>query len=194
MGAHALEPIFNPRGVAVFGASERSGALGTTVLANLLEAGYEGTVIPVNPRHDSVQGLACRAELGHPSEPIDLVVIATPAATVPEILRQCGAAGVKGAVILSAGFGGNDPNGSRLRREIVEIAEDHRIRLVGPNCLGLMRPSIGLNATFSHNQALPGHLALVSQSGAMITAVLDWARERGIGFSSIASTGDAADI
>ncbi len=194
MGAHALEPIFNPRGVAVFGASDRPGALGTTVLANLIEAGYEATVIPVNPSHDSVQGLACRAELGHPDQPVDLAVIATPAATVPDILRQCGAADVQGAVILSAGFGENDPNGPRLRREVVEIAEDHRIRLVGPNCLGLMRPSIGLNATFSHNQALPGHLALVSQSGAMVTAVLDWATERGIGFSAIASTGDAADL
>ncbi|MFW5954534.1 MAG: GNAT family N-acetyltransferase [Guyparkeria sp.] len=194
MGAHALEPIFNPRGVAVFGASERPGTLGTTVLANLLEAGYTGTVIPVNPSHEHVQGLACRAELGHPAEPIDLAVIATPAVTVPDILRQCGAAGVQGAVILSAGFGECDPNGPRLRREIVEIAEDHRVRLVGPNCLGLMRPSIGLNATFSHNQARPGHLALVSQSGAMVTAVLDWATERGIGFSAIASTGDAADL
>lgn len=194
MGAHALEPIFNPRGVAVFGASDRYGALGTTVLANLIEAGYGGTVIPVNPRHDAVQGLSCRATLGRPAEPIDLAVIVTPAATVPDILRQCGAAGVQGAVILSAGFGDNDPDGPTLRHEIVEIAENHRIRLVGPNCLGLMRPSIGLNATFSRNQGLPGHLALVSQSGAMITAVLDWATERGIGFSSIASTGDAADI
>jgi len=194
VGAHALEPILNPRGVAVFGASDRPGALGTTVLANLIEAGYEGAIIPVNPSHDSVQGLACRAELVHPAEPVDLAVIATPAATVPDILRQCGATGVQGAVILSAGFGDNAPNGPRLRQEIVEIAEDHRIRLVGPNCLGLMRPSIGLNATFSHNQALPGHLALISQSGAMVTAVLDWATERGIGFSAIASTGDAADI
>ena len=194
MGAHALEPIFNPRGVAVFGASERPGALGTTVLANLVEAGYTGTVIPVNPRHERVQGLPCRAELGHPTEPIDLAVIATPAGTVPDILRQCGAAGVKGAVILSAGFGDNDTQGPRLQHEIVEVAEDHGIRLLGPNCLGLMRPSVGLNATFSLNQARPGRLALVSQSGAMVTAVLDWAHSRDVGFSAIASTGDAADL
>jgi len=194
VGAHALEPIFNPRGVAVFGASDRPGALGTTVLANLIVAGYEGTIIPVNPNHNCVQGLACHAELGHPTEPVDLAVIATPAATVPGILRQCGAAGVRGAVILSAGFGDNGSEASRLKREIVEIAEDQDIRLVGPNCLGLMRPAIGLNATFSHNQALPSHLALVSQSGAMVTAVLDWATDRGIGFSAIASTGDAVDI
>lgn len=194
MSAHALESFFNPRGVAVFGASERPGALGTTVLANLIEAGFEGAIIPVNPRHNSVQGLPCRADLSGLDQPVDLAVIATPAATVPGILRQCGEAGVRGAVILSAGFGEKDANGPQLRRDIIQIAADERIRLMGPNCLGLIRPSIGLNATFSLNQALPGNLALVSQSGAMITAVLDWASNRGIGFSAVASTGDAADL
>ncbi|HSH30161.1 MAG TPA: acetate--CoA ligase family protein, partial [Thiohalobacter sp.] len=194
MSAHALESLFNPRGVAVFGASERPGALGTTVLANLIEAGFKGAVIPVNPRHDSVQGLPCRSDLSGRDQPVDLAVIVTPAATVPGILRQCGEAGVRGAVILSAGFGEKDPGGRRLRQEIIEIAADAGIRLMGPNCLGLIRPSIGLNATFSLNQALPGNLALVSQSGAMITAVLDWASNRGIGFSAVASTGDAADL
>lgn len=194
MSTHALEALFNPRGVAVFGASERPGALGTTVLANLIEAGFEGEIIPVNPRHDSVQGLPCRSDLSGLDQPVDLAVIATPAATVPDILRQCGDAGVRGAVILSAGFGEKDVDGPRLRQEIIEIAKDERMRLMGPNCLGLMRPSIGLNATFSLNQALPGNLALVSQSGAMITAVLDWASNREIGFSAVASTGDAADL
>lgn len=99
MSAHALESFFNPRGVAVFGASERPGALGTTVLANLIEAGFEGAIIPVNPRHNSVQGLPCRADLSGLDQPVDLAVIATPAATVPGILRQCGEAGVRGAVI-----------------------------------------------------------------------------------------------
>ena len=194
MGAHILEPIFNPRGVAVFGASDRAGAVGTMVLANLLEAGFKGVVVPVNPKHDTVQGLPCQPDLRNLDKPVELAVIATPAATVPDILRQCGEAGVKGAVILSAGFGEAGTDGKRLQRECVEIAQGYRIRLLGPNCLGIMRPGIGLNATFSHNQALPGNLALVSQSGALVTAVLDWAQSRGMGFSAIASTGDAADI
>jgi len=194
MGAHVLEPIFNPRGVAVFGASERAGAVGTMVLANLIAAGYKGTIYPVNPKHDQVQGIACHPNLEHLADPVDLALIATPASTVPAILRQCGQAGLRGAVILSAGFGESGTDGKRLQRECLEIAQRYGLRLIGPNCLGIMRPGIGLNATFSHNQALPGNLALVSQSGALVTAVLDWAQSAGIGFSAIASTGDAADL
>jgi len=194
MGAHILEPIFNPGGVAVFGASERAGAVGTMVLGNLVAAGYKGTIYPVNPKHDKVQGLDCYPDLSQLSDPVDLALIATPAPAVPGILRQCGQAGLRGAVILSAGFGEGGTEGKRLQRECLEIAQRYRLRLIGPNCLGIMRPSIGLNATFSHNQALPGNLALVSQSGALVTAVLDWAQARGVGFSAIASTGDAADL
>jgi acetyltransferase len=198
MGKHRLEPMFNPRGVAVFGASERPGAVGTMVLANLIAAGYAGVIIPVNPKYETVQGRPCRPDLTHLDQPVDLGVIATPAESVPGILRQCGLAGVPAAVILSAGFGegGRDanPGGKRLQRECIEIAQQFNIRLLGPNCLGVMRPGIGLNATFSHNQALPGKLALVSQSGALVTAVLDWAQSRGLGFSAIVSTGDAADL
>ncbi len=194
MGTHVLEPLFNPRGVALFGASERPGSVGTTVLANLLEAGYKGAIIPINPKHEEVQGLRCYPDLSRVEHAIDLAVIATPAPSVPGILRQCGEAGVKGAVILSAGFGEAGPEGQRLQRECVEVAQRYRMRLIGPNCLGIMRPALGLNVTFSHNQALPGQLALVSQSGALVTAVLDWAQAHGIGFSAIASTGDAADV
>ncbi|MHB9020393.1 MAG: bifunctional acetate--CoA ligase family protein/GNAT family N-acetyltransferase [Halothiobacillus sp.] len=198
MTGHILEPMFNPRGVAVFGASERLGAVGTMVLANLRAAGFAGAIVPVNPKHATVQGVACVPDLSHLDQPVDLAVIVTPAAAVPGILRQCGLAGLKAAVILSAGFGeGGEEDrstGKRLMRESLEIAQRFGMRLMGPNCLGLMRPGIGLNATFSHNQALPGTLALVSQSGALVTAVLDWAQSRGLGFSAIASTGDAADL
>ncbi|HET20095.1 MAG TPA: CoA-binding protein, partial [Chromatiales bacterium] len=194
MGAHILEQLFNPRGVAVFGASEREGSVGTMVLANLIKAGFKGAITPINPKHKKVQGMHCYPELGKVEQDIDLAIIATPAPTVPGILRQCGEAGLKGAVILSAGFGESGMDGARLQRECVEVAQHYRMRLIGPNCLGIMRPAIGLNATFSHNQALPGQLALVSQSGALVTAVLDWAQARGIGFSAIASTGDAADV
>ncbi|MGC8733265.1 MAG: acetate--CoA ligase family protein, partial [Halothiobacillaceae bacterium] len=194
MGAHILEQLFNPRGVALFGASEREGSVGAMVLANLIKAGFKGAIVPVNPKHKKVQGLHCHPDLSQVEHSIDLAIIATPAPTVPNILRQCGAAGLKGAVILSAGFGEAGVDGQRLQRECVEIAQRFRMRLIGPNCLGIMRPAIGLNATFSHNQALPGQLALVSQSGALVTAVLDWAQARGIGFSAITSTGDAADV
>jgi len=194
MGAHILEKLFNPQGVALFGASEREGAVGTMVLANLIKAGFKGAIVPINPRHETVQGLPCHPGLDHVDPGIDLAIIATPAPTVPGILRQCGEHGLKGAVILSAGFAESGTEGERLQRECVEIAQRYRMRLIGPNCLGIMRPGIGLNATFSHNQALPGQLALVSQSGALVTAVLDWAQARGIGFSAIASTGDAADV
>ncbi|MGK0673317.1 MAG: bifunctional acetate--CoA ligase family protein/GNAT family N-acetyltransferase [Halothiobacillaceae bacterium] len=194
MGAHILERLFNPRGVALFGASERTGSVGATVLANLMEAGFKGVIVPVNPKYEKVQGLPCHADLSRIEHNLDLAIIATPAPTVPNILRQCGEAGLKGAVILSAGFGEAGADGQRLQRECVEVAQRFRMRLIGPNCLGIMRPAVGLNATFSHNQALPGQLALVSQSGALVTAVLDWAQARGIGFSAIASTGDAADV
>ena len=194
MGAHILDKLFNPRGVAVFGASEREGSVGQTVLANLLAAGFERRLIPVNPRHKKVQGLPCVAELAPGEHRADLALIATPARHVPGILRNCGEAGLRGAVILSAGFGEAGREGERLQRECVEIAQRYRMRLIGPNCLGIMRPGIGLNATFSHNQALPGKLGLVSSSGALVTAVLDWAESTGIGFSAVASTGDAADV
>ena len=198
MNAHRLYPMFNPRGVAVFGASERPGAVGTMVLANLIAAGFTGAIVPVNPKHGAVQGVPCVPSLDRVSEPLDLAVVATPASSVPGILRQCGVAGIRAVVILSAGFGeggeADRSSGQRLMRESLEIAEQFGMRLMGPNCLGLMRPPLKLNATFSHNQALPGRLALVSQSGALVTAVLDWAEARGVGFSAIASTGDAADL
>ena len=198
MTTHTLYPMFNPRGVAVFGASERPGAVGTMVLKNLIKAGFSGAIVPVNPKHDSVQGVNCVPNLEQVTEPLDLAVVATPAASVPGILRQCGLAGIRAVVILSAGFGeggeADRSTGKRLMRESLELAQQYGMRLMRPNCLGLMRPPLKLNATFSHNQALPGRLALVSQSGALVTAVLDWAEGRGVGFSAIASTGDAADL
>ncbi|WP_019572084.1 bifunctional acetate--CoA ligase family protein/GNAT family N-acetyltransferase [Thioalkalivibrio sp. ALMg3] len=194
MGTHILDKLFNPRGVAVFGASEREGSVGRTVLANLLAAGFKRTLLPVNPKYTEVQGLRCVPELKPGEHMVDLALISTPARAVPGILRNCGEAGLRGAVILSAGFGEAGREGERLQQECVEIAQRYRMRLIGPNCLGIMRPGIGLNATFSHNQALPGKLGLISSSGALITAVLDWAEPTGIGFSSVASTGDAADV
>ncbi len=194
MGAHILEKLFNPQGVAVFGASEREGSVGAMVLANLIAAGFARPILPVNPKYAEVRGLPCRPDLAQLEHPLDLAIIATPAATVPGILRQCGEAGLKGAVILSAGFAESGAEGMSLQQECLEVAQRHGMRLIGPNGLGIMRPRVGLNATFSHNQALPGTLALVSQSGALVTAVLDWAESHGMGFSAVVSTGDAADV
>ncbi|HEX9626204.1 MAG TPA: bifunctional acetate--CoA ligase family protein/GNAT family N-acetyltransferase [Acidiferrobacterales bacterium] len=194
MGAHYLDRLFAPRSIAVFGASARADAVGTVVFRNLLEAGFRGELHAINPKYESVQGRPCHPDIEHLGHAVDLAVIATPARGVPEIVRRCGEAGVRAAVILSAGFGESGAEGERLEAELLEHAQRLRMRIVGPNCLGIIRPELGLNATFSNNQALTGHMAFVSQSGALCTAVLDWAEQHGIGFSAIVSLGDAADV
>ena len=194
MGAHYLSRLFSPRSIAVIGASERQNSVGMRVFANLIEAGFEGQLYPVNPKHDTVQGKPCHPSVSAIGHPVDLAVIATPAETVPDIIHECGEYGVAAAIILSAGFAESGPKGERLQNNVLESARHHGLRLVGPNCLGIMRPSVGMNATFSKNDALPGNLALVSQSGALCTAILDWAESRQIGFSAVASLGDAADV
>lgn len=192
MGPHYLDRLLSPSSVAVFGASERPESVGARVLFNIIDAGYAGGVYPINPKHKEVRGLRCFPSIEAVREPVELAVIATPAATVPQIIRACGDHGVRAAAVLSAGF--EDKNGERLRREVLDRAQQYGIRILGPNCLGLIRPGLRLNATFSKNHARPGHLALVSQSGALCTAILDWAEGHGVGFSAVVSTGDAADV
>lgn len=192
MGPHYLTKLFNPESVAVFGASERPNSVGGTAFANLISAGFQGKIYPINPKHSHIQGQVCYASLDHISESIDLAVIATPAHTIPAILHSCGNKFIKNVVILSAGF--EDEAGKVAQAELVRIARSYDMHLIGPNCLGIMRPSIGLNATFSKNQAKPGHVAFLSQSGALCTAVLDWAESNDVGFSLMASTGNAADL
>ena len=192
MGPHYLTRLFNPESVAVFGASERPNSVGGTAFANLLSAGFKGKIYPINPKHSEIQSQACYPSLDAIDAPIDLAIVATPAATVLGILHSCGQKGIKHVVILSAGF--EDAQGKTLQNQLAQVAHSYGMRLIGPNCLGIMRPSIGLNATFSKNQAQPGHIALVSQSGALCTAVLDWAESNEVGFSLVASTGDAADL
>jgi len=149
---------------------------------------------PINPKYKQINDTKCYASIDDVGKAIGLVVIATPASTVPKILRQCGEHGVKNAVVISAGFAESGTYGKKLEHELLETAKQYGIHLIGPNCLGIMRPSSNLNATFSKNQARPGKLALVSQSGAICTAVLDWAEARGIGFSTVVSIGEATDI
>ncbi|MDX1610317.1 MAG: bifunctional acetate--CoA ligase family protein/GNAT family N-acetyltransferase [Halofilum sp. (in: g-proteobacteria)] len=194
MGPHYLDRLFAARSIAVIGASERPGSIGQRVFANLLEAGFSGELYPVNLRHDTVQGRPAHARLAAIGRPVDVAVITTPAAGVPALVRECGEQGVRLALVMSAGFGEAGADGRALERAMVEEGRRHGVRIVGPNCLGAMRPRAGLNATFSNNRALPGRLALVSQSGALCTAILDWALSRQIGFSAVVSLGDAADV
>jgi len=186
--------IFEPESIAVIGASERPGSLGTVVLRNLLDAGFPGPIHPVNPKHAEVQARRCFASVTEIGERVDLAVIAAPARVVPDVLRQCGAAGVGAAVILSAGFRETGAEGRALEDETVRVAREHGIRFIGPNCLGVLRPAARLNASFSQAMAKRGGVALVSQSGAVCTALLDWASVRDIGFSNVVSTGIGADV
>lgn len=194
MGPHFLDQLFSPRAVAVFGASPHAASVGGRVFANLLAAGFPGLLYAINPKYKRLGDAPCYRNIEAVAEPIDLAVIATPAASVPGIVRACGEHGVRAAIVISAGFSEGDGRGAELERLLLENARQYRMRILGPNCLGLIRPAASLNATFSNNTASAGRLALVSQSGALCTAILDWADASDIGFSAIVSLGDAADI
>lgn len=191
---HYLNVLFSPQSVAVFGASDRLDSVGGVVFENLRTGGFAGPVIPINPKRDSVQGVPAFSSLDKVGQPIDLAVICTPAATVPDIIDQCGKLGVKGAIILTAGFSEGGAEGKALEKKLLEAAAQYGLRFIGPNCLGAMRPGIGFNATFNRGIAKPGKLALVSQSGALCTAILDWATVNDVGFSSVISMGASADV
>ncbi len=194
MGKHYLNPLFAPKSVAVFGASDRPDSVGQIVFQNMLQGGFKGTLYPVNPSHPVVQGQRAYASIAEIGQPVELVVIATPPQSVPGILEDCGVHGVKAAVIITAGFSETGPAGIALERQLVETAHRYNIRLIGPNCLGIMRPSIGLNATFNKGPADAGNIALISQSGALCTAILDWATRNDVGFSSVVSMGSSTDV
>jgi acetyltransferase len=191
---HYLTPLFAPESVALVGASERAGSVGAVLVSNMRAAGYRGALFAVNPKYRAVQEVPCFASIAKLPQRIDLAVIATPAATVAGIIEQCGAAGVPAAVIISAGFSETGEGGARLERAVLDNARRHRVRILGPNCLGLMRPDIGLNATFARGSVLPGSLGLIAQSGAVCTAMLDWARPNKVGFSSVVSLGGSTDL
>ncbi len=192
--AHYLHPLFNASSVAVFGASEREDSVAGILFRNLRKSGYAGAVYPVNPKHDSIFGERCYAHAGELPAIPELALIATPAPTVAQVLEDCGKRGIRHAIVLSAGFREVGAKGAALEEAVKHVAGKYGIRFIGPNCLGIQRPGIGLNATFSQGATLAGDLALVSQSGALCTAMLDWAENNGIGFSSVISTGASADI
>ena len=189
-----LDIFFSPKTVAVIGATDRPGSVGRTLLWNLISNPFGGTVFPVNPKRNNVLGIKAYQEISAIPELIDLAIIATPASTVPRVIEQCAAAGVKGVIILSAGFREIGTVGLELEQKILATARRNQIRIIGPNCLGLMNPRYGLNATFAGAMALPGSVAFISQSGALCTAILDWSFRENVGFSAFVSIGSMLDI
>ena len=194
MGKHYLSALFEPKSVAVFGANDRVDSVGQVVFKNMLESGFGGLLYPVNLKHTEVQGKRAYASISDIGEPVELAVIATPPQTVAGIVESCGIRGVQAAVIITAGFGEAGAAGVAMEKELIETARRYNIRLIGPNCLGIMRPSIGLNATFNKGGANTGNIAFISQSGALCTAILDWAQSNDVGFSSVVSMGSSTDV
>lgn len=194
MRNHFLKKVFEPASVAIIGASERASSVGGQVLRNIIEGGFKGPIYPVNPKYQTVCGLQAFASLHAIDHPIDLVIIAIPATAIANVMRACADLEVGAVLVLSAGFAEIGKRGLALQQEIVDLARTYAIPLIGPNCLGVMRPSAGLNATFAKSKARPGKVALVAQSGAFCTALLDWADASGYGFSAVASLGATADI
>ena len=189
-----LEVFFSPATVAVIGATEEDGSVGRTILRNLISSPFGGTVYPVNPNHPHVLSIRAYPKVADVPEPIDLAVIVTPAPTVPGVIGECVSAGVKAAIVISAGFKETGESGAELERQILEQARRGTMRVIGPNCLGVMRPPTGLNATFAGKLARAGSVGFISQSGALCTAVLDWSLRENVGFSAFISIGSMLDV
>jgi acetyltransferase len=189
-----LAPIFSPKTIAVIGATERKRSVGRTVMANLVEGGFPGTIFPVNPIQDTILGIKAYPNVAALPERPDLAVIITPPKTVPGIIKECAQAGVPGAIIISAGFKETGAEGAALEQQILTEAKLGNMRIVGPNCLGVMVPTMKYNATFAANMARPGSVAFISQSGALCTAVLDWSLRENVGFSAFVSLGSMLDV
>jgi acetyltransferase len=189
-----LDKIFNPKSVAVVGASNEEGSVGYALMKNFTESGFEGHVYPVNLKKAEVFGLKAYPSVEQIPEPVDLAVIATPARTVPDVLEQCGKARINGTIIISAGFKEIGPEGKALEQEISRVKKKYNMRIVGPNCLGVIRPIMRLNATFIDKMPKPGNIAFISQSGALGSAILDWAMHENIGFSNFVSLGSMIDV
>ncbi len=191
--SHPLDPLFLPKSVAVIGASERAGSVGRSVLWNLLSSPFGGTVFPVNSKRSNVLGIKAYPSVRELPDKVDLVVVTTPADTVPDLIAESVEMGVPAGIVISAGFKEFGEHGKELERQISRIIQG-KMRLIGPNCLGVMNPLRGLNATFAHTVARPGNVAFISQSGALCTAVLDWSLRENVGFSAFVSIGSMLDV
>src|SRR6516165_4991103 len=194
MPVRNLNKLFTPRSVALIGATPRPGSVGAVVARNLRRAGFAGELMLVNPHHHAIDGLVVHPDVASLPQVPDLAIIITPPDTVPGLVDELAKRGTRAAVVITAGFGELGERGARLRQSTLEAAKPYLMRIVGPNCVGIMVPRLGLDATFSHLAAPAGDLAFISQSGAMIAAMLDWAVPRGIGFSHVVSLGDMADV
>jgi len=191
---HGLDAMFSPASVAVIGATSRPGTVGRTVLENLSRDTFHGKVYAVNSKHEEVLGRKAYKSIRDIPHAVDLAVIATPAATVTQIITECVDAGAKSAVVISAGFKERGAEGAALEQQIKEQLKRSSLRLIGPNCLGIMNPTIGLNATFAKDPPQAGSVAFLSQSGALLSAILDWSHREQVGFSAIVSTGSMLDV
>lgn len=195
MSTRNLEYLFKPRSVALIGASTRATSIGSVVARNLFQAGFEGPVMPVNPKHRFIRGVWTYPNVDALPEIPDLAIIATPPRTIPQIIAELGRRGTRAAVVISAGFGeALGDEGKALQQAMLDAARPYTLRIVGPNCLGILLPGLNLNASFAHRTPAAGHLAFVAQSGAIVTSIVDWAHSRGIGFSHLVSLGDMADV
>ncbi|MBT4485558.1 MAG: bifunctional acetate--CoA ligase family protein/GNAT family N-acetyltransferase [Candidatus Latescibacteria bacterium] len=194
MSFENLKTLFNPKTVAVIGATNKKGTVGYDLMKNLTGSGYEGIIFPVNPNRTSVYGIKTYPSIQKTPDKIDLAIIATPAKTVPDLVEQCGKAGVKGIVIISAGFSEIGKHGKALVDRILQLSKKYDMRIIGPNCLGFINPSISLNASFANKMALPGKIAFISQSGALCTSILDWSVKTNVGFSHFVSIGSMIDV
>jgi acetyltransferase len=195
MSVRNLEGFFAPRSIALIGATDRPHSVGATVLHNLLAGGFAGPVMPVNPHRRELAGVKVHPNVAALPTTPDLALVCTPAPTVPALVAELAARGTRAIVVITSGLGAKSADGqTTLKDAMLAAAGPALARVLGPNCVGLLVPAIGLNASFAHTDALPGHVAFVSQSGALVTAVLDWAKSRGIGFSKFVSIGDSADV
>ena len=195
MSIRNLDQMFRPRSVAVVGASDKPRSVGSALMANLLQAGFSGPILPVNPRAAAVHGIVAYKDVASLPAAPDLAVIATPPDTVASLIAELGSRGTRAAVVLTAGFAeGELAAGKERTTQLLTAGRPYLLRVVGPNCLGIAVPGLGLNATFAPAALLPGHIAFLTQSGAMATTVLDWALPRRVGFSAIVSMGDMSDV
>ncbi len=194
MNESGLEKFFNPSSVAVIGASMKKGKIGHDVLLNIKESGYKGKIYPINPKDTEVMGYRAYPSVLDVKDNIDLAVFAIPAAGVVEVMKECGKKGIRAAIVITAGFKETGPEGKRLELELASVAKEYGIRVLGPNCLGFISSTTHLNASFAATSPLPGDIAFFSQSGALCTAILDWAVKEKIGFSKFISLGNKADI
>ena len=192
--ASPLKNIFAPKNVAVIGATEKEGSVGRTILWNLISSPFGGAVFPINPKRPSLLGIKAYPSVKDVPDKIDLAVIVTPSSSIPDLIAECTEVGIKGAIVISAGFKEIGPEGVELERRLLENARKGGMRVVGPNCLGVMSPVSGLNATFAAGMARKGNVAFISQSGALCTAVLDWSFKENVGFSHFVSVGSMLDV